>query len=93
MGELTARQASEYAKGRGRSLSTSYLVRAVKSGRIAGRAVDLPTGVRYWVIDEASLVAYLASGRRPGGKRRQGPAEAEPEAGPCLSAMGRANDY
>jgi hypothetical protein len=69
MAQLTVRQASEYAKQRGQSLSISYLNRLAKkdSARLKAAFVDLPTGIGYWLIDEDALNAYLASDRKRGG--------------------------
>lgn len=70
MGELTVRQASEYARQRGQHLSISYLDRLARTQpeRIGARAVDLPTGIRYYLIDEEALAAYLASDRKRGSR-------------------------
>lgn len=67
--ELTVKQAREYARARGRSLSASYLCLALRSGRIRGRSVSLPSGQHCWVIDEAGLATYLAE-TKPSGLAR-----------------------
>jgi hypothetical protein len=52
MAQLTVRQASEYAKQRGQSLSISYLNRLAKKGPecIGAQFVKLPTGIGYGLI-------------------------------------------
>lgn len=60
MQELSTRDASHYA-----SLSQGHIMRLVRSGEIAARKVETPGGY-YWLINQASLDAYLAKPRKPG---------------------------
>ena len=79
---MTIREASEYSRQvdtQRRGLSVSYLVRAVNKGTIRGRLVETPA-INYWMIDKASLDAYLARDRKPGpkaGSKRQPKAEGD----------------
>ena len=68
--ELSVRQASEYSREhdtKRRGLSVSYIVRAIKEGKIAGRYVETPA-VSYYMVNKASLDGYLKSERKPGVK-------------------------
>ena len=74
MADLTIKQASEFAKERGKTLSISYLNRLANKqpGTLGAIYHEMPTGVGFYTVDEAKLIAYIQShpekpqrGRRP----------------------------
>ena len=68
--ELSVRQASEYSREhdtKRRGLSVSYIVRAIKEGKIVGHYVETPA-VSYYMVNKVSLDGYLKSERKPGVK-------------------------
>lgn len=75
---MTLRQAVEYSKQFPRPVGYSYLVRAVRDGKIPAEQVEVPgTKSYYWVIDQAAMDTYLNSPRTPGRKPKgEGSADA-----------------
>lgn len=65
--EITVREASAHS-----DLSISYLARLLKEGKITGRRIGY-----MWVVDKASLDAYVSEKHKPGVRKLPTKAEEE----------------